>query len=113
MARGVVLTVLAQQIQRVLWQMRCLGDQSAADVCSMVFAVVIHTIPSELIRKRQGFSQNMKNLDLKKVFQKDLDGVVKLQKRLALATELDVKQLVKHCVCIVNPKDLADKWRGL
>ena len=79
----------------------------------MVFAVVIRAISSEFIRKRQRFSQYMKDLNLKKVFQKDLDGVVKLQKRLALATELDVKQLVEHCPRIVNPKYLADIWRGL
>ena len=83
MARGVVLTVLAQQIQRVLWQMRCLGDQSAADVCSMVFAVVIHTISSKLIAERQRFSQDVEDLDLKKVFQKDLDSVVKRRQRVA------------------------------
>ncbi len=90
LALGIVLTVLAQQIQRMLWQVRRLGDQSAADVGPMVFAVVICAISSEFIAKRQGLAQDIEHLDLQKVFQEDLDGFVKRQKRLARTGKFDV-----------------------
>ena len=97
----------------MLWQVGRLNDKSVANVGPMVFAVVVSTISGKFIAKRQRFSQDLKHLDLQKVFQEDLDSFVQRQQRLARTGKLDVKQLVKDCFCILDPKHLTDKRRGL